>query len=76
MNHKIIKTIIGFALIIAASTSYSCAVCGFGDDPAREAFILTTGILTAVPLLFIGGLIFLLRKKIRQAKNEEAQQPN
>ena len=56
-----------------ASSAYSCAVCGFGaDDNAREAFIITTGIMTFVPLIFIGSVVFYIRRRMLKMAEEEA----
>ncbi len=53
--------------ILFTDTALGCSVCGFGEDPARWAFILTTGILTFVPLIAIGSVVFYVW---RRGKNE------
>jgi len=44
--------------LFVSSAAFSCSVCGFGEDPARWAFIFTTVILTFVPLIAIGGVVY------------------
>ena len=43
----------------------ACSVCGYASEASRTAFILTTGLLTFVPLLFVGGVLWYLKKKNR-----------
>ena len=57
------KAIISFYFLLSSSKVLACAVCGFGDDESRSAFILTTGIMTFVPLIFIGSVIFYMRRR-------------
>ena len=53
-----------------AGDALACAVCGFGAGESQNAFLLTTGLLTFVPLMFIGGVVFYLwrRHKSRQGR--------
>ncbi len=36
----------------------ACAVCGFGEDESRVAYIGTTVFLSFLPLVLIGGTVF------------------
>ena len=60
-THKIRSTIF-FSFCISKSHFLSaCAACGIGlDDKSRVAFILTTAILTFIPLLMGGGFLYYL----------------
>ncbi len=56
-------------LLANSSTLWACAVCGVGKEESRMAFIITTGILTFVPLIVIGFVIYYI---YRQVKAREA----
>ena len=43
----------------------ACSVCGYAAPASRAAFILTTGLLSFAPLLFIGAVVWYLKNKIR-----------
>lgn len=48
---------------LCSKQAWACAACGFGiDDPARLAFLGTTGLLTFMPIILIGGVCFYLRR--------------
>ena len=55
------------ALIVwAPQAALACAVCSSGKEEAnRVAFILTTAILSVLPLLMVGGLVWWLRRRAR-----------
>ena len=57
-------------LLLKAPSVFGCAVCGFGDDGSREAFILTTGIMTFVPLIFIGCVLFYMRRRYLRLRRQ------
>ena len=66
--------------LLLPEAAQACAVCGPGTEASRAAFILTTGILTALPLLLIGGLVWWLRGRVaemeertREARREAAR---
>lgn len=44
----------------------ACSVCGYTEEDSQVAFIVTTALLTFVPLLFIGGVVYYLRKVSRR----------
>jgi hypothetical protein len=49
-----------------SSQALACSACGFGEDPTRWAFIFTTGLLTFIPLLMIGSVVFLIYKRSKK----------
>ena len=68
-----------FALVVMISTAIwlvpklasACAVCFTGRaDETRTAFIATTGLLTALPILLIGSLIWWLRRRAHRMRDE------
>lgn len=49
----------------------ACAVCFTGkEDDSRMAFIATTGFMTFLPLLMIGGLFWWARGRLREHDRE------
>jgi len=70
---------IKFALVAAISTAVllvpqlaaACAVCFTGRaDETRIAFLATTGLLSALPILLIGSLVWWLRRRAHQIRDE------
>lgn len=53
-------------LLVSQSAAWACPVCVFGSDQTRTAFIVTTAIMSAVPLALIGGIVLWLRQQSRQ----------
>ena len=43
--------------------SVACSVCGGGTADNRIEFILTTALLTFMPMLLIGSIVYGLRRK-------------
>ncbi|UCE87584.1 MAG: hypothetical protein JSU66_07680 [Deltaproteobacteria bacterium] len=55
---------------------WACAVCSAGrDDETRVAFILTTALLTFLPLGMIAGLLLWLRRRARRLEADSAPRP-
>jgi hypothetical protein len=56
------------ALVLAAPRAgMACAVClGSQSDLARKAFFGTTMLLTLLPFVLIGGLIWWVRRRARE----------
>ena len=61
--------------LMLTETVWACPVCGFGQDKARGAFIVTTGIMTVVPLTLIGGVLVWLRQRSLRANNDQIRPP-
>lgn len=54
------------AVLLLPGAAQACAVCGPGTEESRVAFIVTTGILTALPLVMIGGVFWWLRGRFAE----------
>lgn len=57
------------ALALAAllpRAAQACAVCFSGSDESRLAFILTTVLLTVLPLTMIGGAIYWVTRRVKR----------
>jgi len=46
-------------------SAHACPVCGFGQDGSQQAYLLTTGIMTFVPLILFGLFVFYLVRKYK-----------
>lgn len=69
-----IRPIVVFALVcvlLSAPEALACPVCLDAQEKNRGAFVLTTWLLTFLPLGMIGGLIWWLRRKVRQLERLE-----
>lgn len=55
---------VGFTSV--ADLAYACPSCASPLEENRQAFVDTTIFLTVVPLMMIGGLIWWIRRKVRQ----------
>jgi len=60
------------AVLFLSNTSslFACTVCGVGKEESRVAFILTTGILTFVPLIVIGFVIYYIYRQVKARESE------
>ena len=65
------------ALIVAApAIAQACAVCVDPEAENRTAFIITTVLLSALPLLLVGGMIAWLWRRSVQLRAEEELGPD
>ena len=67
-------------MVVAAASAprlaSACPSCASPLEENRQAFVDTTIFLTVVPLVMIGGLIWWLRKKVRERDEQpEIQVP-
>jgi len=63
--------VVSAAVLLAPQLAAACAVCFTGRaDETRVAFIVTTGFLTAFPMLLVGTLVWWLCRRARQIRNE------
>jgi hypothetical protein len=55
-------------ILTGPSLVEACAVCSAGrEDESRTAFIIGTAFMTALPMILVGGLVWWIRKKTREA---------
>jgi hypothetical protein len=63
--------IVSTAVLFVPQLAAACAVCFAGrSDETRIAFVVTTAFMTALPLLTIGSLVWWLRWRARQIRDE------
>jgi hypothetical protein len=53
-----------------ADVAGACPSCASPLEENRQAFVDTTIFLTVVPLMMIGGLIWYLRRKVREREEQ------
>jgi hypothetical protein len=64
--------LVSIALLLAPQVAAACAVCFTGRaDETRVAFLVTTGFLTALPILLVGALVWWLCRRARQIRDEQ-----
>jgi hypothetical protein len=66
-----LATAISMAALLVPRFAVACAVCFTGrEDETRIAFIATTVLLSALPLLLIGSLVWWLRRRAHRVRDE------
>ena len=62
------------ALVTLPESAAACAVCGAGldDDQGRVAYLITSAVLSVLPLALLGSFLLWLR---RQHRRQSAAQP-
>ena len=66
-----LAVMISTAVLLAPGLAAACAVCFTGRaDETRIAFLATTGLLSALPILLIGSLVWWLRRRAHQIRDE------
>lgn len=63
---RICAAALAVAVTLAVDVAYACPSCASPLEENRQAFVDTTIFLTVVPLLMIGGLIWWIRRKVRE----------
>jgi len=56
------------AALLLPRAALACAVCGFGEDQSRIAYIATTALLSALPIGLLAVLLFVLRRATRSQR--------
>ncbi len=60
-----VRLIISGLLFTNSSALLACTVCGVGKEESRMAFIVTTGLLTFIPLIVIGFVIYYIYRQVK-----------
>ena len=53
-------------IVLRPKLAFACAVCVGNNEDTRVAFIATTALLTFLPLVLIGSVIWYLRRRALQ----------
>ena len=77
MSHRLSRILFAVLAALLASAprvAEACAVCmGARDEQTRTAFLLTTALLSVLPLSLIGGVIWYLRRRLRELEAERPE---
>jgi hypothetical protein len=58
-------------ILVSPSVAEACAVCFSGrSDEQREAFLITTGFLTFLPLILLGCAVWAFIRRVRRIEAE------
>ena len=65
--------LLAFLILMSPSFAEACAVCFSGrSDEQREAFLITTGFLTFLPLILLGLAVLAFIRRVRRIEAEDA----
>jgi hypothetical protein len=70
MTSRFVSILAGSLFVLAPELARACAVCGAGadEDASRIAYLVTTIVLSALPLAMLGGFLLWLRARARRAQ--------
>lgn len=57
-------------LALLSEPLLACTVCGVGKEESRMAFLLTTGILTVIPLAMIGFIVHYIYRQVKARESK------
>jgi hypothetical protein len=64
--------VVATLVLLAPQLATACAVCFTGrSDETRVAFVVTTALLTALPLLLIGSFVWWLCRRAGQIRDAQ-----
>ena len=63
-----LAALLALVLALAPEWASACAVCGAAadEDQSRIAYLVTTGVLSALPLALFGAFVLYLRRQHRR----------
>jgi hypothetical protein len=67
VTSRIATTGLAALALLAPRVGEACAVCSFRDDGSQLGFMLGTLIMTTLPFVVIGSIVFFVRRHIRSA---------
>ena len=63
-------TITLLLMLQTAAPTLACPVCFSANKKSRTAFLVTTGLLSAMPWMIIGGGVFWYKRRLRELDEE------
>ena len=72
-----VALLIGLALCAALvpDGAAACSVCYVGAEESRKAFLLTTVLLSVLPLAMFGSLFWWFRRRFRESADRASSSP-
>jgi len=67
--------LVASGLAIAPELAHACAVCGAGtgEDTSRVAYLITSAVLSVLPVSLLGGFLLWVRARSRRQARLNAQ---
>ena len=66
--------LIAAAIVASPQLARACAVCMSGrEDDVQFAFLATTAVMSALPMLVVGGAVWWLRRRIREMEANQTE---
>ena len=62
-------------VLLASRAAWACPVCGAQNQDGQAAYLVMTGIMSALPLLFMGGVVLWLVRCVRSADHRTPAEP-
>ena len=69
--HTLIMVLI---LMQTAAPALACPVCFSANKKSRTAFLVTTGLLSTMPWMIIGGGVFWYKRRMRELDEESGDE--
>ena len=74
MRPVILSSWIAAAILLSPRISLACAVCSAGrEDESNTAFLISTILLSLLPLGALGTLVFVLWRRIQKLEQPDAE---
>jgi hypothetical protein len=70
---RALSIVTALGLVMLPTLAAACPVCGTTTEGQRVAFIVTTGILTFLPLMLMGAGIWWIRKRVLEAEEDQPE---
>ena len=61
-------------LLQTAAPALACPVCFSANKKSRAAFLVTTGLLSTMPWMIIGGGVFWYKRRMRELDKESGDE--
>lgn len=65
------RVLAGLGVLFVATAAWACPVCGAATD-TKGTYINMTLVMSGLPLLMIGSVVFFVAQRVRRAGREEA----
>jgi len=67
-------TIALLLMLQTATPALACPVCFSANKKSRTAFLVTTGLLSTMPWMIIGGGVFWYKRRLREMNEESGDE--
>ena len=74
-SKRILTAAIALLLLLqTAAPALACPVCFSANKKSRTAFLVTTGLLSTMPWMIIGGGVFWYKRRMRELDKESGDE--